>query len=190
MKKITIIISFLLLFSSCYFKLTRHLAELNPMEYIYNFSINDVRKTVNNKFSDDKFCGIPFQVGYFGFDKNDSQITENENRNNFFLISNYWAPVGKSEMYYNWWGRLKLFPWYHIILDSISPNQTKIRIESEPKVKIGVSIEYNHGLPYRFGAYTVKVKPSTIEEYEIIKLIGEALGEKNMPEIKRAFKKR
>lgn len=183
---ITLIV-FLTFLSGCYFKISKTLPELNPIEYNYNFPIGEVRKTIDNIFSESKFHGLFFKIGYWGID-----TLNPENKNNFFLeydIDFYSDSKIKSEIYYNWWGYLKLFPHYHIVLDSISFNQTKIKIISYPKVKTGLALDYNHGIPSAIGPFLVEVKPSTIEEYEIIKMIGDALGEKNMPEIKRAFRK-
>jgi hypothetical protein len=109
------------------------------------------------------------------------KLSENENKNHFFVNWFGWDSNGeKSEIYYNFWGKLNLIPSYHIILDSISINQTKISILSFPEVEAGYDLSMNHMLPY-VTSRKVTVKPSTIEEYQIIKLIGEKSGEKNMP---------
>ena len=82
-------------------------------------------------------------------------------------------------------GFLNLYPEYQIILDSLSPNQTTIKIESYPMVEIRRLINWDHFIPDGTFPDLVDVKPSTIEEYEIIKTIGDSLGEKNMPPVKR-----
>ena len=52
-------------------------------------------------------------------------------------------------------------------------------------VKTGIALDYNHGLPSSIGPYLSNGQISTIEEYEIIKLIGDSLGEKDMPAVKK-----
>ena len=127
--------------------------------------------------------GYHFDYLGMGYDDKLSKIPGNEHRQNLILESNL-VSAGRSEIYYNWWGRLKLYPTYHIILDSVSDHRTRIIIASEPKVKTGLGLDTNHGIPY-VSAHITKVKPSTIEEYEIIQLIGEVLNQKGMPNIIR-----
>ncbi len=52
-------------------------------------------------------------------------------------------------------------------------------------VEIRRLINWDHFIPDGTFPDLVDVKPSTIEEYEIIKTIGDSLGEKNMPPVKR-----
>lgn len=188
MKKLFFIILSVLFLSSCYFKLTRKLPEKNPMEYVYNFPIFEVRKAIKINFSDNKFHGLSYNYGQVEYiNKSLGSVTLQGDQNNIILeydFDFYTHSKIKSEIYYNWWGRLKLYPHYHISLDSISPNKTKISVMSSPKIKTGIAIGYNHGLPSTIGPYLVDVKPSTIEEYKIIKTIGDALNEKDMPAIK------
>ena len=108
------------------------------------------------------------------------KLTKTELRNTFTLRN---GPPFKSRIYYNWWNdSLYFYPEFTIVLDSISVNKTKIRIESEIKVKAGLTFDTNHGIPY-IVAYKRKVSHSTIEEYEIIKNIGDILGQRKMPSI-------
>jgi hypothetical protein len=189
MKPIKVIILMLSVFmSSCYFKLTHRLKELNPMEYIYNLPIYEVRNIIKSNFSDNKFYGLSYNCGQVKYiNESSASYTLQGDQNNIILEYDtdfYTHSKIKSEIYYNWWGRLKLYPHYHISLDSISPNKTKISVASSPSIKTGIAIGCNHGFPSSFGPYLVDVKPSTIEEYKIIKTIGDALNEKDMPAIK------
>ncbi len=173
MKRYLILIGVILIlvFCSRYFVFTRKIEKPNPLSCVYNAPIGHVREKVNEMFSDGKFHGLDFYV--------------KENHNHFFINWFGWFSSGQySEIYYNWWGKLKLIPSYHIFLDSVSNSQTKITINSFPKVEAGTDFSLNHLLPY-ITSRKVEVKPSTIEEYEIIKTIGEQLGEKHMPEIQR-----
>jgi hypothetical protein len=181
---ILIILFSILLVCSHYVKFTKHIAKPNPLEYNYNFPIDDVRRVMNVRFSDYKFRAMSYFVGYNYVEQEMRKLTDTENSNHIFLNWYGVASAGQSEIYYNLWGKLDLYPCYHIILDSLSGNRTRIRIESFPKVKLGRMVDTNHGIPY-LTSNRVEVKPSTIEEYEIIKIIGDDLGEKNMPVIIR-----
>lgn len=183
MKKYFVLIPviIILIFCTKYFVFKTHIEKLNPMSYIYNSPINLVRKNASSIFANGKFQGLDFWVGYNITERKIHKITDNENRNHFFINWFGWNSSGENSMiYYNWWGKLKLIPSYHIILDSVSNSQTRITIKSFPKVEAGINISLNHLLPY-ISSRKVNVKPSTIEEYDIIKMIGEKLGEKNMP---------
>ena len=175
------VIIILILFSSRYIVITKHLEKRYPMSYVYHASIEKVRQNVFDIFSDYKFHNLEFDIGYDSLECEMIKITENENRNQFFINWFGWDSSGEySEIYYNIWGKLKLIPCYHIFLDSLSINKTKITIESYPKVEAGTDFSLNHMLPY-VTSRKVTVKPSTIEEYEIIRKIGEKCKEENMP---------
>ncbi|MDB5146190.1 MAG: hypothetical protein JWQ57_210 [Mucilaginibacter sp.] len=176
-----ILVVAILLFGTRYLVFTKHIEKLNPMSYVYNAPIDQVRKNVNPIFSNGKFHGLDFHVGYNKPEREINKITDSENRDHFFINWFGWDSSGEdSPIYYNWWGGLKLIPSYHIVLDSLSKTQTRIKIESFPKVKAGTEVSLNHLIPY-FTSRKVNVKPSTIEEYEVIKLIGQRSGEKKMP---------
>ncbi len=176
-------ITIVLIFFSRYLIFTTHIIKPNPLSYYYNAPINQVREIIFSTFSEGKYHGLDFKVGFDSLEREVNKIRGNQNENHFFINWFGWFSSGEdSKIYYNWWGKLKLIPSYHIILDSVSQTQTKITIESFPKVKAGVEFSLNHGLPY-FTSNKVSVKPSTIEEYEIIKLLGSELGENNMPPV-------
>jgi hypothetical protein len=148
------------------------------MSYVYHVPIEKVRKNVIAMFSDYKFHKLEFEIGYDSLEKDMAKFTANENRNHYFINWFGWDSSGEySEIYYNCWGKLKLIPSYHIVLDSLSTDKTNITIESFPKVEAGTDFSLNHMLPY-FTSRKVSVKPSTIEEYQIIRMIGEKCGEK------------
>jgi hypothetical protein len=183
MKNINIIIIFIsVLFTSCYFKLTHKQNEINPTEYLFDFPINQVRDSILSGFCCYKYQKMNFSHGVIGSESD--SISGEENKNTFFLGQLY-TSSGKSHIYYNWWGRLNLYSEFRISLDSISTNKTKVKIDSRLEVKTGLKIAINHFLPY-LTAHKEKVKASTIEEYQIIKSLGDILGQENMPNIKFA----
>lgn len=185
MKKYLIALSIfiIVLFSSRYFIFTKHIEKKYPMSYVYHVPIEKVRKNIINMFSNSKFNNFSFEVGYDSLEIEMLKLSKKENKNHFFVNWFGWDSNGKkSKIYYNFWGKLKLIPSYHIVLDSLSINQTKINILSFPQVEAGLDFSINHMLP-SVTSRKVTVKPSTIEEYQIIKTIGEKCGEKKMPTI-------
>jgi len=185
MKKyiIAVVILIIVLFSSRYFIFTKQIEKKYPISYLYHVPIEKVRKNIIDIFSDSKFNNFSFEIGYDSLEMEMLKLSENENQNHFFINWFGWNSNGeKSKIYYNFWGKLKLIPSYHIILDSLSINQTKISILSFPEVEAGYDFSMNHMLPY-ITSRKVKVKPSTIEEYQIIKTIGDKCSEEKMPTI-------
>jgi hypothetical protein len=187
MKKTKLYILLLVLFSlnSCYIKLKHEFNDLNPTEYYYNFPINQVRDTILMHLCCHKYKKMYFEHGYFNYRLSDSlYLSASKNYNTFFLGS-LMSNKGKSQIYYNWLrGSLDQYSYYQISLDSISKGITGICILSKVELKTGKKIEITHlGYP-TLVERRLKVEPSTIEEYEIIKTIGDFLGEKDMPNIK------
>lgn len=152
------------------------------MSYVYNVPIKQVRKNIQMLFSNYRFHDLDFQIGYNKVEQKMGKISDDKNNDHFFINWFGWQTSGeKSSVYYNLWGRLNLIPSYHIIIDSLSNTQTRIKIESFPAVEAGWEVSSNHLLPY-ITSRKVDVKPSSIEEYELIKMIGLASGLKNMPQ--------
>jgi hypothetical protein len=169
--------------------LFKNSSDLNPLEYNFNAPIKEVRKEVIEQLSEGKYRGLPLQEGYDETEMKYFKLSELEldNRNHFFLNKSGEISTGKSEYYRSFFGKmLEVYPFYHIVLDSISENQTNLKIISVPRV-IRQGIDTNHGIPIH-NTWKAKVKPFTIEEYQLIKYIGEAVGEENMPEVKRKRK--
>ncbi len=168
---LVIVVIAVLIFSSRYFVFTKQVVDLKPMSDICDVSINQVRENVIAIFSDGKFHDLNFDIGYSDAERKVKHVTDKENRNHFFINWFGWDSSGEdSEIYYNWWGKLKLIPCYHIILDSMSINRTRITIESFPKVMAGTDFSLNHLFPYATPR-RVSVQPSSIEEYRIIRMI-------------------
>ncbi len=158
----------------------KHFKNPYPLSYTYNVPIEKVREKTMLFFRNTKFKKISFEIGYNTFELTAMKIMKNENRNHFFINNLSWNSTGRSKLYYTWWGKLKLYPSYHIILDSLSESKTKITIKSYPEVKIGIYIFQNHLIP-NIAPKKVRVEPSSIEEYDILRNIGILLEEKNMP---------
>lgn len=158
--KITLFI--VIFMSSCGLVLTRELEKTNPVEYQFDFPLDTVRNKIE-------------KIEYLG-----QKITHSEYYKDKFVLMCFYCD--KSKLYYNLCGNLKMYAVFNIYMDSISKNITNVRIESLIYVISGYTINTNHGIPY-IDNWDHKVKQSTIEEYEILKIIGDSLKQKNMPEI-------
>jgi hypothetical protein len=70
----------------------------------------------------------------------------------------------------------------HVHLESLGPDSTRVTVSPiDPTISIGVRFPYNV-LPISEPgvALTTPVEGSSIEEYEVLLRIGEALGEKDV----------
>ena len=104
------------------------------------------------------------------------------NLKNFELMSfNF---VCKSKVYFQKNGKPFIYDVdkFHIHLDSFDSNTTKVSIKViNPNIETRLTL-----LPTLFGARAQKhkaVPPTTVEEYEILLIIGRALNVKDMPEL-------
>ena len=124
MKKflILIILSFFYLGG---FKLSKHLTELNPVEYVYSFPITDVRQAIYDKFSNGRNSIFLYWPG-----NSLQNLDTNENPKykgkNYVQLSQITSRP-RSSIYYNWWGKLRFIcSRYYLTIDSITENKTKV----------------------------------------------------------------
>lgn len=82
----------------------------------------------------------------------------------------------KSEVY-RWLGKpLEYKAEYHIFLSPLWDSQTRVEVRTvEARVRIGPSFTFHGGDTYEW------VAPTTIEEYRILLMIGDKVGEQGMP---------
>jgi len=141
----------------------------NPTSYVFDAGIEDVKKAIIN--IDDSL------IGYIVYAKEDyEKDILSKNIKNDALLRNYYD-VG-SKMYFRFGKPLPYSPEFIIHLDSISEKKTNVVvITSDTTVVVG-------GIGFGHVGYTweKKVSPSTIEEYEILLLIGQQLSQEGMPE--------
>ena len=142
----------------------------NPTSYVFDAGIEDVRKAIINRVEDSL-------RGYTVYAKEDYENDIfSKNIKNDALLQNV-LDVG-SKMYFRFGKPLPYSPEFIIHLDSISEKKTNVVvITSDTTVVVG-------GIGFGHVGYTweKKVSPSTIEEYEILLLIGQQLGQEGMPE--------
>jgi hypothetical protein len=80
-----ILVVAILLFCTTYFVFTKRIDKPNPMSYVYDAPIKQVRENVNLIFSNGRFHGLDFQVGYNKTEKEVNKITDDKNKNHFFI---------------------------------------------------------------------------------------------------------
>ncbi|KAA3647499.1 MAG: hypothetical protein DWP98_09245 [Bacteroidetes bacterium] len=157
------------------------LKEVNPTSYVFNESTQDIRKVIIDSLGNRQFRGMILDIRDKEYKR--EVLYEPGNEDDAYLYS--YEFIGKSAMYYSWWGRLKMNAEFHIHLDSVNVNQTKVSIHTyNSEVVTGVRPGLGDNLtPIALCAKAVP--PSTVEEYELLLQIGKALGEKNMPALKK-----
>jgi hypothetical protein len=156
--------------------------EKNHTVYSFNANIPQVKKAIRLKFEKRGFR----DMGYCVFEDNnpfaENTFQDKENLNDAYLYSH--DTIGKSYIYHNRKGGLWYWASFHIHIQTINDSLTKVEIRTiKPKVKTGLQLKPGDNFSL-FGYKYKEVPPSTVEEYQILLMIGEALGEKNMPALK------
>lgn len=152
----------------CYTK--EELLVPNPTSYVFDAGIEDARKAILTRVEDSL-------DGYTVYAKEDyDNDILSKNIKNDALLQNV-LDVG-SKMYFRFGKPLPYFPEFIIHLDSISEKKTNVVVyTSDTTIVVG-----GIGVPHFCYTWEKKVSPSTIEEYEILLLIGQQLGQEGMPE--------
>ena len=162
--------------------------EKNPTEYVYPFSKDVIEKGIVKAFdTEDGYRYCQNQTVYFGKepDRSRDALLSNSKFNTkdtlFFYLFNITCP---SKVYFQKNGYSYTYTaLFQFHIDSIDTNLTKVRIEViSPEVPSGLRW---HKLPHGVRTWKYKkVPPTTVEEYEILQILGNTLGVKDMPEIK------
>ena len=161
---------------SCYTKKrVSRLVTPNPTTYVFDADIEEVVDAIKEKKRTLlHYGGLRFKGDRIFYD---TSIYNNPNNiNDAILVS---IDYIKSKTYYRFGEPAPYNVNFHLHLESISEHKTKVEIFTlEPKIvlfEIGIAAIH-------FGfTWMKKVPPSTIEEYEILLIIGKELGEKGMP---------
>ena len=167
-KLICLVLSIILI--GCYSK--KKLDNSNPTSYVFNANIEQVRiAIVNNteKYNENR-------MSLWSKDEDKKIILHTDIKGDAWL--NQFGNI-ESKIYFKSGKPLPYSVDFHIRLDSISENKTRVEIFTlNPKIFRWGILYGNIGHGY---AHMKEVPPSTIEEYEILLSIGEQLGEKGMP---------
>ena len=152
----------------CYSK--EKLQSPNPTSYVFDAGIEDVRKAILTRVEDSL-------DGYTVYAKEDydNDILSKNIKNDALLRNHYDV---KSKMFFRFGNPLPYFPEFIIHLDSKTKKKTNVVVyTSDTTIVVG-----GIGVPHFGYTWEKKVSPSTIEEYEILLLIGQQLGQEGMPE--------
>ncbi len=151
----------------CYSK--EKLQSPNPTSYVFDAGIEDVRKAITRV--EDSLDGNTI----YAKEDYENDIFSKNIKNDALLVN---ICDVKSKMFFRFGKPLPYFPEFIIHLDSISEKKTNVVVyTSDTTIVIG-----GIGVPHFGYTWEKKVSPSTIEEYEILLLIGQQLGQEGMPE--------
>lgn len=105
-------------------------------------------------------------------------LTKPGNENDAYIYGGD-TPVGESQVYYKDGQPLIYNADFHIHISSLGAHKTRVEIFTyDSSVVTGVDLSWS---PHGSSFISVKVDPTTIEEYQILLGIGDQLGTKNMP---------
>lgn len=142
----------------------------NPTSYVFDAGIEDVRKAILTRVED----SLDGNTVYAKEDYENDIFSKNI-KNDALLVN---ICDVKSKMFFRFGKPLPYFPEFIIHLDSISEKKTNVVVyTSDTTIVVG-----GIGVPHFGYTWEKKVSPSTIEEYEILLLIGQQLGQEGMPE--------
>ena len=151
----------------CYSK--EKLQSPNPTSYVFDAGIEDVRKAITRV--EDSLDGNTV----YAKEDYENDIFSKNIKNDALLVG---ICDVKSKMFFRFGKPLPYFPEFIIHLDSISEKKTNVVVyTSDTTIVVG-----GIGVPHFGYTWEKKVSPSTIEEYEILLLIGQQLGQEGMPE--------
>ena len=150
----------------------KELTALNPTSYIFEANIEQVRKSIIAGLGDYKMkCLALYSKEDYENDVFNTNIRYDALLNSFCSF--------ESKIYFRFNKPLYYQASFHLHLDSISENRTKVEVFTlNPNI---CTWGFPFGSTGHGYSHTKKVSPSTIEEYEILLAIGKQLGEKNMP---------
>jgi len=180
----------------------------NPTSYEFNANVSEVKSAIKQALGDEfgeqeyekhrgrvwkgggdaetkRLLTIALQLGagslFFKGDADsltDGILAKPGNENDaYFYGAN--APVGEFQVYFKDGQPLIYFADFHIHLTVIDPRKTRVEIYTYDSI-VNTGVRGPNTVHGRSFIY-VKVKPTTVEEYQILLRIGEKLGTKNMP---------
>ena len=147
----------------------------NPTSYEFEASLDSIKSTIHYVFGKGKYAYLESADDY-PLVSGKGILDKSENKQDFVLENLF--PGHKSKVYVS---KKEIVPYFyklHLHLTTRDSSKTLVKILTiNPRISIGVRFPYNI-LPFTLpGAALIKpVSPSTIEEYEVLLLIGDALG--------------
>jgi hypothetical protein len=183
LSKITVALLAPWMLMGCCFKIAMRLHPPNPTEYVFHTGFTSARSAVWQTLSEYDFRYRQMIAEDRGTVHHDTLLDAESNRNDIRLYA--YEDIGRSAMYYSWWGRLKLNASFQIHFDSIAPGLTRIAIRTfDAEVMSGIRPGLGDNLTLLKPCYS-PAPPSSVEEYELLLVIGRLLGEQGMPELRK-----
>ena len=185
---------------------TKKLSQKNPTSYTFNGNLEQVRKKIISAIDFPSDFDVPFPFknsqnaisskvkrnlifhdckasddSCLGTDKQKLQeiFKKKENQNDIYLVND--GSRMYSTTYYVGGKPLEFNMEFHIHLEAIADNKTRVTIlPVNPTVLHGYGGRGLHGARLK---KKVPVEPTTVEEYQLLRYLGLASGEKDMPEV-------
>jgi hypothetical protein len=174
-----IVTLFIFLLGSCSSPIVQlTLPQKNPTFYLFNANISDVKKVINSSFNNLEFYSM-----FLTFKENSDAFSEEifidpNNKDDAYL---YKHNLINSSIYFKDTKPLLYSVSFQLHLDSIDNNHTSVTINTiDPSVVVGLKFGLADNWGVRIADFRI-VEPSTVEEYQILLRIGNALEEKQMP---------
>ena len=155
----------------------RQLKHSNPTAYVFNVDPTTVRTAIEVSIVRSEFYGMSKATveTTYGIPSIIEVFRNKSNENDVYLFS--FEPIGQSKIYHKNDAPLSYYAEFHIHLSPISVEKTNVEVFTYHS---SVVTGRNPLIGDRGGNLTtIEVPPSTIEEYEILLRIGEALGVKD-----------
>lgn len=185
--KYFILISLFVLNGCSPVKKLKRLSE-NPVEYVFNVNSAELRKVIIANFSRLQYRHM--ELYQHGFDEDLVEyepLKKPENALDFLLVPSNGDPIDYSYVYTKGLKGLPYIATFHLHLVEQDSLHTKVVINTlDPQVVVGKAFfpTFPH---WGIGSRRKSVERSTIEEYEILKKIGDGLNQK-MPEVKYPYR--
>jgi hypothetical protein len=176
-----IIFSVIILICGCDSKIDYielRMPQKNPSTYIFEASIDTIKNVIRRNHGKMPLMHIETATDS-SLIWSGNVLTIPENKDDFYIYNI--LPVDTSIIFSNVEKPIPYSYSMHIHLVSASPERTLVTIKTiNPEICVGVKFPHNvikFGVPE--GSLLKSVSPSTIEEYMVLLVIGEALGVKD-----------
>jgi hypothetical protein len=156
---------------------TLKLPRLNPTSYVFGASIDQIHDVLRNQRI--HCCGDAIEFSSdVSFSKGVLDLPGNEND---AYIHNFHTPIGASSVYFARGAGLPYLCEFHLHMTPRPAGHTEVTvIPRHAEVITGLSWWGPHGSPANI---YVTVAPTTVEEYKLLIELGEAVGQRDMPQL-------
>jgi len=181
--RIILLIIAVLILQSCALTFTCKLDRENPTSYIFNKDVEFIKETIKEKLGKKEFkrMSLCYNGKTYCNAVSGGILKSKSNINDFYLYSH--TNIGRTKKYRSLFCHSKYEASFHIHIEYIEKDKTRITINTiNPEIKVGYEFKRGDGHGFIQPRYK-EIKPTTIEEYELLLLIGKYLGEENMPNL-------